>query len=271
MTGRGGRVARALMVAVAALVVLPLIGIMLIALQRPGQVGLTIGVHAPSLESLRLAWRQGEFFRSLSTSAVVATSSMLLATLLSLPAAFGLARFPFRGRPVVLAVVLLGLVFPVEGFVVPLYFELQRLSLLDSYPGLILPEVAFALPFGIFWLRSAIQDLPPELLDAARVDGAGPITILSLIIVPLLRPAILALMTLVFVWTWNDFLLPLVILSGETLRTAPLSVALFVGQRSTDLPSLAAAACIVSAPSVLVFLFFQREFETGMLGAAVKG
>ena len=167
-------------------------------------------------------------------------------------------------------VFLLGLVFPIEAMIVPLYFDLRDLGLTDTYWALILPQIGLSVAFGTFWMRAFFLSTPRSLVEAARIDGASSWTTLWRVLVPFGRPAILTMMVLVFMWTWNEFLLALVMVSSENLRTAPLGLAFFQGQHTSDLTLLAAGAVIVATPVVVVYVFLQRHFIRGMLTGAVK-
>jgi raffinose/stachyose/melibiose transport system permease protein len=168
-------------------------------------------------------------------------------------------------------VFLLGLMVPVEAMVVPLYFDFRRVHLLDTYWALILPQIGLSVAFGTFWMRAFFVSTPRSLVEAARIDGASSWTTLWRVLVPFGRPAILTMMVLVFMWTWNEFLLALVLVSSEDRRTAPLGLAFFQGQHTSDYTLLAAASVIVATPVVIVYVFLQRHFIRGMLTGAVKG
>ena len=251
------------------LVLFPIVGIVLVAFQPEG-LGATVSLHGLTFDNFRRAWADEQLGAALASSAIIAASVTLLATALSVLAGFAFGLLRFRGSSVLFYAILIGIIFPVEGFIVPLYFQLQSFHLLDTYPGLILSETAFSVAFGSFWMRASFRSMPRSLIEAARVDGASTWSLLWRVVVPSARPAILTLMTLFFLWTWNDFLLPLVIVSGESFRTAPLALAFFVGQRTTDIPGLAAAAITISIPVVAVYLVLQRHFMRGMMAGAVK-
>ena len=148
--------------------------------------------------------------------------------------------------------------------------ELRDFGLLDSRIGLILPLLAQSLPFGIFWMRAGFRAMPQSLVEAAWIDGASSFAVLRRILAPILRPAILTLLVLTFVFTWNDFLLSLVVITTQQHQTAPLALALFIGQRTTDVTGLAAGAVIISIPVIIVFVFFQRTLIRGILAGALK-
>ena len=226
--------------------------------------------HPPRTTS-REAWDEGHFATYLRSSVIVAVSVVAASTVLSILSGFAFGTMRFRGSTVLFYVFLLGLMVPQEALVVPLYFDLRRLELTDTYWALILPQVALSVAFGTFWMRSFFLAAPRSLLEAARIDGASSWTTLWRVLVPFGRPAILTMMVLVFMWTWNEFLLALVMVSSENLRTAPLGLAFFQGQHTSDLSLLAAGAVIVATPVVLVYVFLQRHFIRGMLSGAVKG
>jgi raffinose/stachyose/melibiose transport system permease protein len=137
--------------------------------------------------------------------------------------------------------------------------------------GVILPSTALSIAFGTFWMRAFFLSAPRSLMEAARIDGASSLGVLLRVLVPYGRPAILTMVVLVFMWTWNDFLLSLVMLSGQNILTAPLSLAFFQSQRTTDIQPLAAASIIVAFPVLVVYVFLQRHFIRGMVSGSMKG
>jgi raffinose/stachyose/melibiose transport system permease protein len=253
------------------LAVLPIIAIVFVALGK-NQIGTTVSLHDGfTFDNFTRAWHVGAFGSALVTSMIVATATTLCATFLSILAgfAFGVLRFP--AQTLLFYLFMLGIIFPVESYIIPLFYQLQGYSLINTYLGLILPETAFAVAFGAFWMRATFRSMPRSIIEAARIDGARTWAILWRILLAPARPGILTLMVLTFVWTWNDFLLPLVVASGGSLQTAPLGLAFFAGQRLTDYPGLAAGALIISAPVILVFVALQRQFFQGVFAGATKG
>ena len=256
----------------AAFAVIPVVGVLSTSLARPqdaaGGLAWPTSFH---LANFRNAWSQGHFSTYLGSSVLVTVSVVVLTGLLSILAGYGFATMPFPGRSTVFFVMLLGLMLPVEGFMIPLYFDLRRVGLTDSYWSLILPQTAQSLAFGIFWMRNYFRSLPVSMLEAARIDGASERAVLWQVLVPPGRPAIVSMSVLVAMWTWNEFLLPLIMISGESRRTAPLGLTFFQGQHTTEFALLAAAASIVALPIVVLYLVLQRRFIAGMLSGAVKG
>jgi raffinose/stachyose/melibiose transport system permease protein len=250
---------------------LPIVGIVLTALQQRGGLasfGTFDGLH---FDNFSRAWDEGHFGQYLKSSVIVAVSVVVLSSLLSILAGYAFGMMRFRGAQALFYLLLLGLMVPMEAMIVPLYYDLRDLALTDTYWALILPQTGVSIAFGTFWMRAFFRSVPRSLVEAARLDGASTWSTLWRVILPLGRPAVLTMMVLVFMWTWNEFLLALVMVSDENLRTAPLGLAFFQGRNTADFPLLAAGSVIVAAPVVLLYVFLQRHFIRGMLAGAVKG
>jgi raffinose/stachyose/melibiose transport system permease protein len=217
------------------------------------------------------AWTQGRFGQYFFSSVVVASSVVVTATTFSIWAgyAFGRMRFPLHG--LFFGLFLVGIMVPQEAFIVPLYHTMRRLGLYDTYWALILPQVGLSVCFGAFWMRGAFAGIPQDLEDAARVDGCSSWTALWRVLLPVVRPALLTLVVLLFVWTWNDFLLALVLVTSEQLRTLPLGLAFFQGRYSTDVALVSAGAVMVALPTILIYVLFQRQFIQGVTAGAIQG
>jgi raffinose/stachyose/melibiose transport system permease protein len=216
------------------------------------------------------AWSDGHFGMYLRSSAIVSAAVVAISSVLSILAGYAFGQMRFRGEQVLFYVFLLGLMVPLEATIVPLYYDLRDLGLTDTYWALILPQAGVSVAFGTFWMRAFFRSVPRSLVEAARLDGASSWSTLWRVIMPLARPAVLTMVVLVFMWTWNEFLLALVMVSDEDLRTAPLGLAFFQGRNTSDEALLASGALIVAAPVVIVYLFLQRHFIRGMLSGAVK-
>jgi raffinose/stachyose/melibiose transport system permease protein len=250
----------------------PLVGVVLAAMHPSG--ALLSGISLPdsfSLSTFRTAWNEGGFGRLMTSSVIVAVAVVAFTTVLSIPAgyAFGTMRFP--AADLLFYVILTGIVVPFESLVVPLYYSFRDAGLTDSYWALILPQTGLSISFGTFWMRAFFRSVPPELSDAARVDGASSWRILWRVLVPIGRPAILTMVLLVFMWTWNEFLLALVMISDDAHRTAPLGLSAFQSRYGVDVPGVSAAAVFVAAPVVILYILLQRQFLRGMLAGSIKG
>jgi raffinose/stachyose/melibiose transport system permease protein len=262
----------AILAVFAGLALLPLVGVLTSALTPQSQASpsLTWPGHL-DWSNFSAAWSQGHFATYLGSSVLVAVSVVLLTGLLAILAGYSFAHFSYPGRSLLFYVTLVGLMVPPEAFVIPLYFNLRDIGLTDSYWSLILPQTAQSLAFSVFWMRNFFRSVPPSVIEAARLDGASDRQVLWRILVPTSRPALLTMAMLVFMWTWNEFLLPLVMITDESKRTAPLGLAFFQGEHTTQFSLLAAASVIVALPVVLLYVFLQRHFISGMLSGAVKG
>jgi raffinose/stachyose/melibiose transport system permease protein len=252
--------------------VLPLVGIIFTAFKSTGE--LADSPFAPPKEwrwqNFRDAWDGARFSAYFKSSVTVVLPVVLIAVILSTMSgfAFGIMRFP--GDNLLLLLILLGLMVPFEAVIIPLWHLMNTLDLRETYWALILPQVALSFSFGTFWMRAHFRNMPLELIDAAVVDGASIWGVLWRVLFPISRPALLSLIVLLFMWTWNEFFLALVMVSGD-LRTLPVGLALLRGRYATDVPVMAAASIMVFMPVIVLYFFFQRHFIRGMISGAVKG
>jgi raffinose/stachyose/melibiose transport system permease protein len=253
-----------ILVAFAAFAVAPILTVVQAAL-APADAGDSSG-----LGNFAEAWRIGHFGTYLRMSIAVSVFVVVVSVVLSILTGFAFGTMRFRGAGPLFYLFLLGIMMPSEAIVVPLYFDLRTLGLTDTYWAVVLPQVAQSVAFGTFWMRAYFRAGSRDLVEAARLDGASTRRLLWQILVPLARPAIVTMTVLVFMWTWNEFLIPLVMVTNENLRTAPLGLAFFQGQYSQGFTLLAAGAVIVATPVVVLYLFLQRHFIAGMLEGAVR-
>lgn len=253
------------------LAVAPLVGIVLMALRDPEIGGtrlvLDSGLHP---ENLARAWTEGGFDSSIRSSIIVVLGVVPISCVLSVMAGYAFGLMRFRGSGVLFASLLLGLMLPQEATIIPLFYGFNAVRLTDTYWSLILPQIGQSLAFGAFWMRAFFRAVPPELVDAAQIDGAGPWVLLRRVLVPIGRPAITSMAVLFFLWTWNDFLLSLVLVSSEDVRTAPVGLTFFRGRYATEWTLLAGASLFVAAPVLAVYVVMQRHFIRGVLGGAIR-
>lgn len=251
--------------------IMPFIGIFLTAFKSTSEL---IGGPFALPETWRWenftdAWQGAQFGRYFRSSVIVVVPVVVIATLLSTMSGYAFGMIRFRGDNVLLLVIVLGLMVPSEAVIIPLWQLMGQLGLRNTYWALILPQVALSFAFGTFWMRSFFKEFPSDLVDAAVVDGCGTWNLLWKILFPLARPAILSLVVLLFMWTWNEFFLVLVMVTGD-LRTLPVGLALLRGRYASDVPIMAAASLIVSLPVIILYFFFQRHFIRGMISGALK-
>jgi len=249
----------------------PLVGVLLAALHPPG--ALLSGISLPetlSLDTFAAAWERGSFTTLMTSSLVVSMAVVVLTTVTSIPAgyAFGVIRFPLSN--VLFYVLIAGIIIPFEAVIVPLYYAFRGLGLTNTYWALILPQAGLQVCFGTFWMRAFFRAAPIELIEAARIDGATTWQILWRVLVPIARPAVFTLVVLVFTWSWNDFLLALVMISDDAHRTAPLGLSVFKSRYGLDVPEVAAAAILVALPILVLYVFAQRQFIRGVLSGSIK-
>ena len=255
------------------IILLPIIGLVLSAFKTDTEVikgPLTLPTEL-RLDSFERAWTTGRFNLFFRNSVIVTISVVIISVFLSTITGYAFGMMPVPGRMIIYPLVLVGYMVPFEAVIIPLYHLMNRMSLTDTYWALILPQVGLSVSFGTLWMTSFFRSAPRELIDAAAIDGCNRWQTLWKILWPLARPAILTLVVLIFMWTWNEFLLALVMVQDETMRTLPVGLAFFQGRYSANIPLMAAGSLIVAGPILLVYVLFQRYFIRGVLGGAVKG
>lgn len=215
------------------------------------------------------AWRGARFSAYFKSSIVIVIPVVIISCLLSTMSGFGFGMYRFRGDNALLFIIMLGLMVPFEAVIIPLWQMMGILGIRDTYWALILPQVALSFAFGTFWMRANFRNMPPDIVDAAVVDGCTIWGVLWRILFPLSRPALLSLVVLLFMWTWNEFFLILVMASGD-LRTLPVGLALLRGRYASDVPVMAAGSVMVLLPVLIIYIFFQRHFIRGILSGSVK-
>ncbi len=214
---------------------------------------------------------QSAFWSAMENSTMVTLATVGLLLLIACPAAFVLGRIPFRGREVIFNIILFGLLFPVSMATLPLYITLRNLGLVNSLAGVILPQVAFALPTTILILRNFFRAIPQELEDATYIDGGSTIDFFWRILLPLARPSLAVVGMLALVGSWNNFLLPLLVLNDSNLWTVPLGVMQFQGEHITDWATIMAYITLTMIPAIVFYLLAERQLINGLTAGAVKG
>ena len=210
----------------------------------------------------------GAIFKS---SVLIVVAVVPISCAIATMAGFGLGYLRVRGGQAIFIVFLLGLTLPFEGVIVPIYYEIRSLNLLNTRWAIILPLIGLFIPFGVYWMRAHFLNTPVEISEAARVDGATTWQLFWRIHVPLARPALTSLGILLTVWTWNQFLLTIVLVDDPTKRTMAGALGAFQGQWSADIPLLSAGSLVILTPTLIVFLIFQRHFVAALLQGSVKG
>lgn len=226
-----------------------------------------------TLDNYRGIFATDEFTRALINSIGVGLITTVLAVIVGTMAAYAIARLTFPGKSVILGISLLIAMFPQVSLVSPLFDIERKFGLFDTWAGLILPYITFALPMAIFILSSFFKEIPWELEKAAQMDGATPFQAFRLVVAPLAIPGIVTAAILVFIFAWNDFLLAVSLTSTEAARTVPAAMANFTGSSQFEEPtgSIAAAAIVITIPIIVFVIIFQRRIVAGLTSGAVKG
>jgi raffinose/stachyose/melibiose transport system permease protein len=211
------------------------------------------------------------FWRQLTNSTLVMMATAVGVVILASMPAFVFARMRFRGREVLFNFFTIGILFPLAVAILPLYITLRQLNLVDTLWGIILPQIAFALPGNILILRGFFASVPQELEEAAAIDGCSPAGFFVRVLLPLARPALAAVAVLTMVGSWNGFFLPLLVLNSEQLWTLPLGIMQFQGQFGTDWARVLAFVSLALAPTIVFYLLAERQIITGLTAGAVKG
>jgi multiple sugar transport system permease protein len=215
------------------------------------------------------AWFDYRIVPALWNSLGVAALSTVLGLLLTVPAGYAFAKLRFTGRERLLQLLIASLVVPGQVAMLPLFLAFKELGLVNSYAGVILPSLAGI--FAVLFVRQATLGIPDEMIDAARLDGAGEVRIFVSIVLPLLMPIVVTLALFMFLGSWNDFLWPLIVLSDQHKYTLPVAVAAIAREHSADGELMMAAAVVTTLPVLALFLMLQRHYISGLLGGSVKG
>lgn len=222
-----------------------------------------------SLDSYRALFERIGMGRYFANSVLVSVSITLLSLLVNTMAGYAFAKLRFRGRERLFQVLLAALVVPAQVAMLPLFLLMKQLGLVNSYAGVVVP--ALATVFGIFLVRQYARSIPDELLEAARIDGAGELRIFFRIVLPMLKPVLVTLAIFTFMAAWNDFMWPLIVLTDQSHYTLPVALASLSREHIQDVEMMMAGAVITVLPVLLLFLALQRYYIQGLLLGSVKG
>ena len=206
--------------------------------------------------------------RHFLNSAVIAVGATLLSVTVNSLAGYAFAKLPFRGRDPLFRSLTLALVVPAQVAMLPLFLLLRELGFVNTYLGVMIPYLASV--FGIFLIRQYVLSVPDELLDAARVDGAGEFRVFRTIALPVIQPILITLAAFTFLSAWNDFMWPLIVLSDDSLYTLPVALANLVGEHVQDTELMMAGSVLTIIPALAVFLVFQRAYVRGIMAGSLK-
>ena len=260
------------LVAVAVATLAPLLWMVSASFMSPGEANsfpprllparATLGNYVELFTRLDLA-------RYFLNSAMVAVAATLISLLVNSMAGYAFAKLRFRGRERVFRTLLAALVIPGQVGMLPLFLMLKSLGLVNTMAGVVVPFMAGI--FGIFMIRQYALSIPDDLLDAARVDGAGEYRIFWTIVLPVIRPILVTLAVFVFLSAWNDFMWPLIVLSDEAKYTLPVALASLSGEHVQDTELMMAGSVLTVLPVVILFVSLQRAYVRGVMMGSVKG
>lgn len=227
----------------------------------------------PSFDNYKSIFQNGDFVKSLRNSVIIASVTTVLAITIGSFAAYALARLRFKGKALIMGIVLSITTFPAIAIAAPLFRLWSDISLFNTIPGLILPNLTFALPLAIFILVSFFKEIPRDLEEAALVDGATHFEAFRKVVIPLAAPGMATAAILTFIATWNEFLFAVTLTSSPSARPVPAAIAFFTGSTQFEIPygTITAASVVISIPLVLLVLLFQKRIVAGLTAGAVKG
>jgi multiple sugar transport system permease protein len=222
-----------------------------------------------NLNNYREVFQRENFLRYLFNTALVASVAALSSLVVSALAGYGFAKFHFPGRDAFFLAIVGILMVPFQSVVVPLYMWVNRFGLLDTYLGIVAPDLVSV--FGVFLMRQAIEVIPNDYLDAARIDGCGELRIFFKVVLPSIKPAIATLLIIKFMWNWNEFFWPLVVINSPSMRVVTIGLMSFTNIYFIEYNLLTAAAVISILPILLIFLFLQRWVVQAVVMSGLKG
>jgi multiple sugar transport system permease protein len=256
----------------AAVALFPLLWMASVSLMQPGEASALsppmLPAHA-TLDNYRVLFLRAGMGRYLLNSLLVSSAITLLSLAFNLMAGYAFAKLRFAGRECLFKALLGALVIPAQVAMLPLFLLLKSIGLVNSYAGVIVPGMASV--FGIFLVRQYARGIPDELLEAARIDGAGEWRIFAQIVLPLLKPVMVTLAIFTFLAAWNDFMWPLIVLTGQEHYTLPIGLASLAREHAQDTELMMAGSVITVLPVLLLFLAMQRYYLQGLLLGSVKG
>ena len=252
----------------------PVLWMLITSFKKPEEIFLqtpTLVPQDPTWQNYLRAITETDILTYLGNGIFVSTMNACLTTILAATAAYGFAKFRFRGRKWIMLAMIAAQMFPYAVLLISLYPLMQWAGLFDTRGGLILAYLVFAMPASIYILYSYMVNLPDELIEAARMDGAREMLIIREVIIPLLIPGLVTVFLYSFMWSWNDLLYSLTLITSESKRTiGPGLLLTFLGEMEQDWGAAMAGSVIVSTPIILAFTLLQRFFIQGLTSGAVK-
>lgn len=223
------------------------------------------------IRNFRAAWMDGQFGIYFINTVIVAVATTVISVAVAAPAGYAFAKTQLRHASALFYLYLFGITLPIESIIVPLFYQIRDMGLVNNLWGLILALVGTGVPFGVYLMRSFFRDLPDALAEAARIDGATEWGVFFRIMMPLATPGLLALAVFSFLSAWNEFFFSILLLLDDDTRTIPIGLVQFREQNMSDYGALFAAITLAIIPSILIYTVLQRQFISGLAAGATKG
>ena len=263
---------RAFLLVLMTFTILPFISIFMTALHPSGTLpgGLDWPVH-PQWGNFVEAFKEANMSADLLSSTFIVLAVVPVSLVISTMAGYAIGLLRIRGASVLLFLFVFGLTLPFQGIIIPIYFLERAMGIYNTRLAIVLPLIGLYMPFAVFWMRAHFVNMPAEISEAARVDGATIWDLFWRIHVPLARAPIASLGILMSIWTWNQFLLALVLVEDPTQRTMAGALGAFQGHYATDIPLLCAGTILILLPTLVIFVMFQRQIIAALLQGSIKG
>jgi multiple sugar transport system permease protein len=269
---RRGLLVHGVLIAAALVTLFPLAWMVAVSFMAPGEAATApppLLPADPTLSSYRELFERTNVARSLANSVGLAVAATALSLAFNVAAGYAFAKLAFRGRELLWKLLLGVMLVPTQVAMIPLFLMLKQVGLVNTYAGVLVPALANV--FGIFLVRQSARAIPDELLEAARIDGAGELRIFWSIVLPALRPVLVTLGIFAFLASWNDFLWPLIVLTDDGHQTLPVALATLMREHAGDSELMMAGAVVTIAPVLALFVALQRYYVQGLLAGSVKG
>lgn len=270
------RMHNALYVVIAAIIsvmfVLPVFWVVLSSFKTPNEIFSVPPVMIPKkflLDNYIEALERADFVLYFKNSAIVAIATTTLAVMINTMAGYAFAKYRFKGANLIFMIFLSTSMLPLEVLMIPIFQVVKKLGLYNTMAGLIIP--AAATPTGVFLVRQYFLSVPSELMEAARIDGASEMKILARVMIPLAKPILSVLAILNFMWSWNSYLWPLIVVRSKDLYTVQVAIRNFSGENSVNWGGILSMSVVTMIPMLIIFLIFQKQFVRGMATTGLKG
>ena len=265
-------IGRTLLLVLMAVTVLPFVSIFMTALHPSNTVPSGLSWPAePQWNNFIEAFNVANMAVLLGSSTFIVLAVVPISLVISTMAGFAIGHLRIPGSRILLLLFVFGLTLPFSGIIVPLYYLERSMGIYNTRLAIVLPLIGLYMPFAVFWMRAHFVNMPTEISEAARVDGATTWQLFWRIHIPLARPPIASLGILMAVWTWNQFLIALVLVEDPTQRTMAGALGAFQGHYATNIPLLCAGTILILLPTLIIFMLFQRQIISALLQGSVKG